>query len=613
MRKIATLLILACLMIPIFLEAQEKNPKTVNYFLHWSINEDQARELAKWDLLVLDMELQENSPDELRLIRRLNPDVKIIAYITSQNLFDVSFAPDNSSLRNKLRQEISDSWWLRDAGGNRLSDWPSAYVLNITDYCQKNNNGERFNDFLPRFVAENILSSGFWDGIFYDNTWNGASWFNGGNISLLNNGRKNSATELDSAWRAGVIKLFSRTKELYPSAIIIANGSFIPEYKKYLNGWMLEDFPTPWQNGGSWQGVMQTYFKLPDANQSYNIINGASGNQNDYADFRYGLASALMGNAYYSFDYGPQDHGRMWWYDEFDVNLGAKQNGSYNLLDKNNKTIKPGLWRTDFSGGIALVNSTDKVQTYVFNKEEFEKIRGLQDPAVNNGQKVNWVRINPRDGLILLKTNTLIKNNSFFNGYFFRVFDLKGSQTRNGFFAYLDGYAGSQSLLVADFLGRGETQIASASRGVLTISSNGKTDLSFKPYGEYKGSFNMSLGDVDGNGISEIVTGAGFGGGPHVRIFDLKGNVKGSFMAYDSKFRGGVNVAVGDLDGDGISEIVTGAGKGGGPHVRIFDLRGNIKGSFMAYESSYRGGITVAVDDLDANGVAEILTGISDF
>src|SRR5262249_57247349 len=44
------------------------------------------------------------------------------------------------------------------------------------------------------------------------------------------------------------------------------------------------------------------------------------------------------------------------------------------------------------------------------------------------------------------------------------------------------------------------------------------------------------------------------------------------FFAYTPTFLGGVNVAAGDLNGDGKAEIVTGAGPGGGPHVRIFSL-----------------------------------------
>ena len=67
-----------------------------------------------------------------------------------------------------------------------------------------------------------------------------------------------------------------------------------------------------------------------------------------------------------------------------------------------------------------------------------------------------------------------------------------------------------------------------------------------------------------------LATAAGPGGGPHVRTFRADGTPVASFFAYDAGFRGGVNVALGDLDGDLDDEIITGAGPGGGPHVRVF-------------------------------------------
>ena len=70
---------------------------------------------------------------------------------------------------------------------------------------------------------------------------------------------------------------------------------------------------------------------------------------------------------------------------------------------------------------------------------------------------------------------------------------------------------------------------------------------------------------------------------------------------------------MGDVDGDGVSDIVTGAGPGGGPQVRIFDGQGIEKKSFMAYDKNYRKGISVAVYDLNGDGTPEILSGISGF
>ncbi|MCK5416126.1 S8 family serine peptidase [Candidatus Parcubacteria bacterium] len=131
---------------------------------------------------------------------------------------------------------------------------------------------------------------------------------------------------------------------------------------------------------------------------------------------------------------------------------------------------------------------------------------------------------------------------------------------------------------------------------VKLLNKKGEKQNDFLAFNEFfMGGVTVSAGDINGNGKDEIVVGAGNGGGPHVRIFDKKGNVKGQFFAYANNFRGGVNVAVGDIDGDGIDEIVTGAGNGGGPHVRIFDKKGIVKSQFFGFDKNLRNGINVAL------------------
>jgi hypothetical protein len=116
--------------------------------------------------------------------------------------------------------------------------------------------------------------------------------------------------------------------------------------------------------------------------------------------------------------------------------------------------------------------------------------------------------------------------------------------------------------------------------------------------------------DFNGDGIDDIVTGAGPGGGPHVRVWDgATGALVSEFFAYATGFTGGVNIAVGDVNHDGAPDIVTGAGPGGGPHVRVFTQAGVLEGEFFAYDAAFRGGLNVAVGDVNIDGTNEIVTG----
>jgi hypothetical protein len=85
-------------------------------------------------------------------------------------------------------------------------------------------------------------------------------------------------------------------------------------------------------------------------------------------------------------------------------------------------------------------------------------------------------------------------------------------------------------------------------------------------------------------------------GGPDVRIYNLAGQRLGGFLAYDPSFFGGVTLAQHPLFSQNPDVIITGAGPGGGPHVKIWALSNNavtLQSNFFAFDPAFIGGVFV--------------------
>ncbi len=117
----------------------------------------------------------------------------------------------------------------------------------------------------------------------------------------------------------------------------------------------------------------------------------------------------------------------------------------------------------------------------------------------------------------------------------------------------------------------------------------------------------VAVFDLDNDKRSEIILGAGMGNEPEVRIYNDGGVQVGWFAAYQSGFRGGVDVAAEIIDGQ--PYIVTAAGFSGGPHVRFFNQKGEpqINNKFFAFDQSFRGGINVGIGHFSNNGAATLV------
>jgi hypothetical protein len=133
--------------------------------------------------------------------------------------------------------------------------------------------------------------------------------------------------------------------------------------------------------------------------------------------------------------------------------------------------------------------------------------------------------------------------------------------------------------------------------------------------GLFQGGVRVGLADVLGDSRPEMITAPGPGTPPEVEVWSQhwvngqdRGTRLGHFLAFDSAFHGGVSLATGAVDGGSRAEIVTGSGAGRVAEVRVFDAAGNLLYHFAPFDN-YDGGISVGAGDVDADGRAEIVVG----
>ena len=599
-RSIIALLSGLFIAVSFFAHKSYSAPLLANYFLGTLPSDpDSINKLSRTDLLILSPEQAITNRATIERIRSQNPEIILLAYVSAKSYNQNWKQYPSSVLYGDFK--VKDEWWLRDTKGGIVSNWPGLKSVDMN---------EDWSNYLLNFVKTKIISQGIWDGVMWDEVYDGLATVNGGDLDLNRDGVRDDSAWVNQEWVRRTNYLLEKSRELGVK-YILTNGSSIESMQKYINGRMYEDYPTPWEASGAWGAIMTRLEKIIPLNQEprmyvFNGNTNNTGKKNDFRRMRFGLASSLLvSNVYYSFDYGAKDHSQVWWYDEYDTRLGEPLGDAQSLT--NQPRFREGVWRRDFTNGIVLLNTTNVSQEVDLGGEH-EKIIGTQDPKVNDGGITSKVALGARDGMIMYKTFKKIENTLVKNGAFLRFYRADGSRARNGFFYFEEGLPGGTKIHEGDLDGDGRTEkIIVTGKKLEIFNSSGERWLSDYPFGgDFKGEMQVAVGGAAGKEV-QLVVAPSTGG--KVQIYNYHGGVvKSDWYPLGKKYQGGFSVSIGSFDKGKTSKIILGSGRVQSAEVLVFNNALKLEQRFYPYGKNYRGQIALVAGDFNGDVVEDIAT-----
>jgi hypothetical protein len=340
---------------------------------------------------------------------------------------------------------------------------------------------------------------------------------------------------------------------------------------------------------------------------------------------------------------------------EFENADGDSNNGAVWILFLNtNRTVKSSYKINESRFGNGNELSSGRFGSSITNLGDLDG-DGIQDIAVGEFENADGDSYNGAVWILNLNTNGSVKSSYKINeSRFGNGNELSGDKFGISIANLGDlDRDGVQDIAVGDFL-NDDGESLNGAIWILFLNTNGTVKSSYKINesrfgngnelgGNFFGGSIANLGDLDGDGIQDIAVGETSnddGGNSNGAIWILNlntnGSVKSSYKINESRFGNGnelsndgfgISIAnLGDLDGDGVQDIVVGGGSNddggdgnGAFWIFFMNINGTVKSEYKINESRFGNGneldgnqfgyAVANLGDLDGDGIQDIAVG----
>lgn len=327
--------------------------KTANYWTSPVMSIEQARDLSKFDLVIVDMENIFNNKKSLRLMKSLNPNLKLLFYINPMEVYVPSLS--ERPLQTKILKELKKypNWFLKRSNGDQAVFWPGMKMMNISALCPLYNNKTYLQWYLE-IISKEVLDEKIWDGLFFDNGGGNISWLYDGSyqLDINGNGLADLNKAIDEAWYKGIHYFLSEVRKKKGNGFVILANKGSVEMLDVLNGRMFEFWPNDYLglkiNEGWNQCYLNAWAMEKEFSADYIIFQAKLADNLDYL-----IASAiLLDNVYVAVG---QDNPRT--YSNFNLKTGKALDSAWE---------QDGVFYRDFENLRVIVRPSQKSAEFIF-------------------------------------------------------------------------------------------------------------------------------------------------------------------------------------------------------------------------------------------------------